>query len=148
MEWLFKSWKWKKVKGFTSVWVQGSVLVCLLSSTTAMRGKRKREWEKEREGEKRDRVFQLVLFSLSLPVTPLSSRCGSSPVNLCMSACHSLFYSEAICCPFLSSLLFPTMSLLKKKGRYDNPSPVDFLPVTVGYFAIGGSACTSLWPST
>lgn len=76
-------------------------------SNESMGEKRNREWEKEREGrvaEKEEIGFSnLVLLLLLLSVSPSSSRCGSSPVSLCMSACHNQFYSEAMCCPFLSS---------------------------------------------
>ncbi len=82
---------------------------------------REREREKEREWgtKERDRVFQLVWFSLSLSVTPSSWRRSSNPVSLCMTACQSQFYSETQCCPLLSSLPVPSL----KKGRDANDKP-------------------------
>ncbi len=68
----WKAGREKSKKVFTSIWVQGSVLVCLLSSTKANGGeKRKREWEKEREGRsaKREEIgFFRLVFVVALAV--------------------------------------------------------------------------------
>lgn len=94
-------------------------------------------------------------------------RIGFSGFVLPLAVCRSFFpvalpLSASVCQPvitnssqrqcvvlFLFSLLVPLMLLLKRSmGATDKPGPVNLLPVTVGYFAIGCSACNSLRPST
>lgn len=83
-----------------------------------------------------------------------ASRCQSLPslYDPSVSVCQSVlkYFSEATCCPFISSLLIPPTPLFfffkNSWEATNNSNRAGFLPVTVDYLAIGGSAGNSLRP--
>lgn len=104
---------WKCLKRKKSKCLPASEFKALSLSVSSLprkqweHGEKEREWEKGREGrQRRDRLFRSVLLSL-----PCLLRCVSSPLSLCMSACHNQFLSEVMCCPSLS------VRLLKRVGN-------------------------------